>query len=580
VRAEAFTLTRDGQILTEGVDYLFNYHPGTGRVVFEAASVFPAGAYSIGAQSRETAGGEVGLLTDLANNTLLPNKFDGSTSFQVFLTDAPGPVGDLMGMPGDQQVTLSWTPPVKGPAVLGYKVRWQPVTHPDYWTDWVPTGSTATEYTVGPTPFSLANGTAYNFEVVAVTAAGDSLPTRVGPLTPFVPAPAPPVLLAIPSQGAYQTGGVVLAWHAPDLSSSGASAILDYKVEYREAGTGPWIRTNPDPVGTGTFEIVFNLVNGRTYEFRVTAITDIGQGYSAVETATPIGLAAAPTGVVLAAGDTGFAARWNATDGGSPILGSRVEWSSDGVTWIGRDFAGASPQAVVAGVANETAYFVRVATRTAEGLSPYSEVAGPVTPRQRASAPTRLIARGIDGGASLTWTAPRETGGLPILDYVVQYAANYAGDPATALWLTVADGISADPRATVAVPNGQAYVFRVAAVTEAGIGFFSAVSETVLPYSPSAVPAAPQGLVGSGGGGQVSLAWNPVAGNAGGVVSDYAIEYRSSGTARWIAFADPVSSQPSATVTRLVPGRAYGFRIAAQNLAGKGSWSDEVTVVA
>ena len=56
VTKAAFTLRRDGVLLTEGVDYLFRYIENTNRVVFESNSVYPLGTYVIGA-----AGAAVGV---------------------------------------------------------------------------------------------------------------------------------------------------------------------------------------------------------------------------------------------------------------------------------------------------------------------------------------------------------------------------------------------------------------------------------------------------------------------------------------------------------------------------------------
>jgi hypothetical protein len=81
VTSAAFLVTRDGVALTNGVDYLFRYLQNSNQVIFESISAFPLGTYQITATTRAATATVAGLLIDRANNTLLPNKQDGSTTF-------------------------------------------------------------------------------------------------------------------------------------------------------------------------------------------------------------------------------------------------------------------------------------------------------------------------------------------------------------------------------------------------------------------------------------------------------------------------------------------------------------------
>ncbi|MCX7413819.1 MAG: Ig-like domain-containing protein [Planctomycetia bacterium] len=182
VTKSAFTLTRDGDVLIEGVDYLFRYFENNNQVVFEAASVFPTGVYEITATSRPTLAGTVGQLTDLANNTLLPNKSTGETSFTIALADVPSAPTILSSATGNGEVTLTWT----AAAANG-----SPVT--DYVTEYSTTGvfpgtlfPHAASTNLSAVINGLVNGTPYWFRVAAVNGLGQGFWSDIaGPVTPL-----------------------------------------------------------------------------------------------------------------------------------------------------------------------------------------------------------------------------------------------------------------------------------------------------------------------------------------------------------------------------------------------------------
>jgi hypothetical protein len=71
----------------------------------------------------------------------------------------------------------------------------------------------------------------------------------------------------------------------------------------------------------------------------------------------------------------------------------------------------------------------------------------------------------------------------------------------------------------------------------------------------------------------VALAWAAPASVNIGAVTDYIVQYRLQGSSTWITFRDGTSTARKATVTGLIKGRIYEFRIAAKNKAGTGTWS-------
>ena len=76
---------------------------------------------------------------------------------------------------------------------------------------------------------------------------------------------------------------------------------------------------------------------------------------------------------------------------------------------------------------------------------------------------------------------------------------------------------------------------------------------------------------GTAGTQSVALSWAAVA--SGGAVTDYIVQYKRTVDSTWLTFADGTSTTPSATVTGLVAGTSYDFRVAAVNANGTGGYS-------
>ena len=169
VIAEAFSLRWEGTPLVEGTDYVFRYLETSNRVVFESASVFRLGAYVIVARSRENGPDGQALLVDYANNTLLPNNSDGTTTFSVTLADGPNAPTDLAGMIGDGFIDLTWAAPTadNGSPIFDYEVEYS--ANGTFPGSVIPQAASAT---TSRRLIGLVNGTIYSLRVRAVNAAG------------------------------------------------------------------------------------------------------------------------------------------------------------------------------------------------------------------------------------------------------------------------------------------------------------------------------------------------------------------------------------------------------------------------
>lgn len=84
-------------------------------------------------------------------------------------------------------------------------------------------------------------------------------------------------------------------------------------------------------------------------------------------------------------------------------------------------------------------------------------------------------------------------------------------------------------------------------------------------------PGAPRSVSGIPASGRVDLTWLAPATSGSAPITDYVVKYATSANGTYTTFADGVSNQPSASVTGLVNGTTYWFRVAAVNAVATGA---------
>jgi len=89
-------------------------------------------------------------------------------------------------------------------------------------------------------------------------------------------------------------------------------------------------------------------------------------------------------------------------------------------------------------------------------------------------------------------------------------------------------------------------------------------------------PGAPSGLEASPGEGEVYLSWEYPEDDGGSEITDYEVEYKLTESAEWEIFDTQVSTETYATVTDLINGSSYYFRVSAENEIGQGSPGDKI----
>jgi hypothetical protein len=375
-----------------------------------------------------------------------------------------------------------------------------------------------------------------------------------------------------PPSATGSASSVGLSWTTP--ADTGGSLITDYRVQYLIDGGTTWIDYD-DGVSTATTATVNNLLNGTSYVFRVAAenIAGVGVWSSQSTPATPhTDSPSAPESLAVVSGNSQASLSWTAPadNGGSSITAYTIRYSSTGsAPWTYFYSGSTATTATVTGLTNGTSYVFQVAAVNDAGTGAFSDPTPRATPLP--AVPGRPTAAAGNGFIVLRWAAPRLVRMPPITDYAIRYSSNNGST-----WTLYPHVASAATSRRLILTSGNTYIFQVAPVVSGGVGRYSLSSLPATPFSPTAKPAAPSGVVGVKTGALISLSWNPVPRNAGGPTIDYLVQYRvNTPKARWLPYLDGVSPATSANIPlkRLQAGSSYVFRVAAKNLAGVGAYS-------
>ena len=369
---------------------------------------------------------------------------DGPPSAEVTGTPftTPGAPLHLSGVPGDEQVTLTWDAPSSdgGSAILRYEYAI------DDSGTWIDAGLDLEETVPG-----LTNGQRYTVAVRAVNAAG------AGPATSVTATPATAQVMG--ARVAPGNAQLVVTWTAVENATG-------YVVQWKSGSQGYNAGDRQATVTSGstTSYTIPGLTNGTEYTVRVIATRTgaIDGPPSAEVTGTPFTTPGAPLHLSGVPGDEQVTLTWDApsSDGGSAII--RYEYAiDDSGTWID---AGLDLEETVPGLTNGQRYTVAVRAVNAAGAGPATSVTA--TPFTAPSVPESLTATAGDGEVVLEWTEPADDGGSPVTGYEYRHAAG-SFVPEDTPWQDAGTELTAT---VTELENETRYAFEVRARNRTGPG--------------------------------------------------------------------------------------------------------------
>uniref|UniRef100_A0A0N5D1Z0 non-specific serine/threonine protein kinase n=1 Tax=Thelazia callipaeda TaxID=103827 RepID=A0A0N5D1Z0_THECL len=494
--------------------------------------------------------------------------------FEVIVQDRPSPPKGPIEVTEvtKESCVLHWQPPDDdgGSPITNYIVEKRDLQS----NTWTPTlifipGSTV----MIP---KLNEGHQYEFRVMAENAYGKSDPLNTdSPVLAKDPfgSPGKPGRPVATDQDADH---IEIEWEAP--KDNGGSSISHYDIERKDLKTGRWIKINTEPV-KGTSFMDERVQEGHTYEYRVRATNKAGPGEnsdpSAAITAKP--MFQAPHFDLDIDGKEFRVRVGEPLDINIPFTASpkpQIKWVKDGQTLNNVETDD-----------SKTHLFIKESKRSDSGKctiyasNPYGDAQATlkISVLDRPGPPEGPLTYPESSRHSVTlkWNPPKDDGGSEITGYRIDYQ-----EVGISKWERVIEAVGGTTYTVRALDHGKQYRFRVRAENVIGLGE-SLVGAPVVAkdsFDPPGPPSTPD--VTGYDRNQISLSWKPPQNDGGSPILGYIIEKFEKSGSDWVAIKTRLIRGTETTVTGLMEGETYQFRVRAINLAGEGqpSGSTEPTI--
>ncbi|MFW3145580.1 MAG: fibronectin type III domain-containing protein [Thermoplasmatota archaeon] len=466
--------------------------------------------------------------------------------------DVPSAPPELTIASGNRWVRLEWSAPLEdgGLPVLGFRI---------YKEDGV--GIRKLHATVGShvlfyNDTAVVNGMTYVYNVTAFNEAGESKPTENRSATPMTIPDAPHIF-----DQEVGNSFVNISWIPP--SNTGGDPISLYRI-YCSSVIFEEERTF-DVDAPGNFFLHSGLTNGMLYEYQVTAFNTAGESERSNSLALmPIARPGPPKSPVLTTGDEFIVITWEApdNDGGLPILYYNIY---KGTVSGEHKLLGYSDTMSVndSEVTNGVEYFY-VVTSVTEFSESAKSIEVSAVPMRVPDGPKDLDIVERDGRIDLSWEAPDNDGGSPVMGYRL-----FRGDSPDNME-KIAD-LGADIRSYIDpnVTNGVEYYYGISALNIRG----ASAKALFIPAVPKGPPSSPRNLKAERKGDSIVLTWDEPEDDGGSEITSYTIHRSEDG-------GDPanihsVSNEITSYVDNDVkPGSSYAYTVKAVNGVGAGPDSE------
>ncbi|XP_067433939.1 myomesin-1 isoform X8 [Thunnus thynnus] len=538
-------------------------------------------------------------------------------SAYVFVRDSDAEVEGAPGAPLDvccldankDYIIVSWKQPAVdgGESILGYFVdRCEVGTN-----HWCQCNDTPIKFARFPVT-GLVEGRSYIFRVRAVNKSGMSHPSRVSePVAAMDPAdrarmrgtsapwtgqiivteeePAEGIVPGRPRELQVTEATknyVVLSWKPP--GEKGLEGVM-YYVEKCVSGSDSWQRVNTEiPVRSPRFAL-FDLAEGKSYNFRVRCCNSAGVGEPSDPTeATTVGdkldIPSAPSKVVPTRNtDTSVVVSWEASHDAKELVGYYIEASLVGSNvWEPCNNKPVNATRFIChGLMTEETYVLRVRAVNAAGLSQFSEESEPVKVKAAIASPTPpygiSVLECVRDAMVLAWKQPTFIGGADITGYFVDYREVIDGVPGKWHEANI-KSVSERAYRVTDLKENKKYQFQVRAANMAGVGIPSLPSDTFLCEEWTiAVPGPPYDLeIREVRSDSLVLLWRAPVYQGRDPVNGFYIDIKEADAPEeaWRGVNTKATEKTFFKIKNLKEAETYVFRVRAQNKAGVGKTSE------
>ncbi|MEM0449175.1 MAG: fibronectin type III domain-containing protein [Methanomassiliicoccales archaeon] len=471
---------------------------------------------------------------------------EGALSTYAFAKTAEPPAApiDLSATPYLGKVSIRWSAPSSdgGAPIINYKIYRGTVS-----------GAASYYITVGSTYFddvNVTNGVTYYYVVAAVNEAGTG-PKSIEVWAKPGAVPTEPIFV----MGTSGDRQILLTWSPPQ--SDGGLAIQWYKI-YR----GKTENSISHIANTTSLSYLdLGLENGVTYFYRVSAVNGAGEGaLSKVAKCRPMTTPSAPSEVQAIGGNGEIKISWSAPidDGGSSIMGYCVYRSAIYGGWSFLAFVEDGLEYFDRGLANNATYFYLIRALNGAGEGEASQVVQATTSCQPPSSPLSLTAISRDRVIELQWTPPQESGGSPIIGYVI-----YRGMESEPMEILAK--VQTTKFIDTNLTNGREYHYSVSAFNYA----YEGVPTSSVSAIPRNVPGAPVEFSISIHRNSVIMSWSQPEEDNGSAILGYRIYEKIDGV--WILTRELGANVTECILEFLALGSFHEYQLRAFNEVGEGT---------
>uniref|UniRef100_A0AAY4DC44 Myosin-binding protein C, slow-type n=2 Tax=Denticeps clupeoides TaxID=299321 RepID=A0AAY4DC44_9TELE len=399
-----------------------------------------------------------------------------------------------------------------------------------------------------------------NYKIVLQNEAGEdtaSIKIKV------VDIPDPPQAPLVPAVGG---DWCTMTWDPPHYD--GGSPILGYFIERKKKQSSRWMRLNFDLCKETTFEPK-KMIEGVPYEVRVFAVNAIGVSKPCEPSKPfiPLAVTSEPTNLIVDdVTDTTVTMKWRPPDtiGAAGLDGYQVEYCFEGTDeWIvSNTEITEKTKYTITGLPPETKILVRVKAINKAGPSPPRTTQHSILVKEVIEPPKIRIPR------HLKQTYIRKVG------EVVNLVVPFMGKPRPKVsWLKNGEPIEAS-QVSIRNTDCDSIIFirraerKHSGKYEMAVQVEKHVDTALLDIQIVDLPGPPQCVkIEEIWGENVALDWSPPKDNGNAPISGYTIQKADKKTMEWYTCVEHYH-RTCVTVTELVVGNEYFFRVFAENMCG------------